>query len=99
MGSKGIRIEDPGDVREGHAEALAYKDGPVVVDSVVDPLALSLPSHVPFHTAKGCTLSLAKPSLERKDGRSDQDDEAQHRAALSNAARLHSSWHFAKPVA
>jgi pyruvate dehydrogenase (quinone) len=45
------------------AEALAYKDGPVVVDAVVDPLALSLPSHVPFHTAKGYTLSLAKQVL------------------------------------
>jgi pyruvate dehydrogenase (quinone) len=60
MGAKGIRIEDPGDVREGLAEALAHKDGPVVVDAVVDPLALSLPSHVPFHTARGFTLSLAK---------------------------------------
>jgi len=28
MGAKGIRIEEPGDVREGLAEALAYKDGP-----------------------------------------------------------------------
>ena len=32
----------------------------VVVDAVVDPLALSLPSHVPFHAAKGFTLSMAK---------------------------------------
>jgi hypothetical protein len=31
-----------------------------IVDAVVDPLALSLPSHVPFHTAKGFTLSFAK---------------------------------------
>ena len=60
MGAKGIRIEEPGDVREGLAAALAYKEGPVVVDAVVDPFALSLPSHVPFHTAKGFTLSLAK---------------------------------------
>jgi pyruvate dehydrogenase (quinone) len=60
MGAKGIRIEDPGDVRDGLAEALAHKGGPVVVDAVVDPLALSLPSHVPFHTAKGFTLSMAK---------------------------------------
>jgi pyruvate dehydrogenase (quinone) len=30
------------------------------VDAVVDPLALSLLSHVPFHTAKGFTLSMAK---------------------------------------
>jgi pyruvate dehydrogenase (quinone) len=60
MGAKGIRIEDPGDVRDGLSAALAHKDGPVVVDAVVDPFALSLPSHVPFHTAKGFTLSLAK---------------------------------------
>ncbi len=60
MGAKGIRIEDPGDVRDGLAEALAHKSGPVVVDAVVDPFALSLPSHVPFHTAKGFTLSMAK---------------------------------------
>jgi pyruvate dehydrogenase (quinone) len=60
MGAKGIRIEDPADVRDGLAEALAYKDGPVVVDAVIDPFAFSLPSHVPFHTAKGFTLSMAK---------------------------------------
>jgi pyruvate dehydrogenase (quinone) len=60
MGAKGIRIEEPGDVRDGLAQALAHKGGPVVVDAVVDPFALSLPSHVPFHTAKGFTLSMAK---------------------------------------
>jgi pyruvate dehydrogenase (quinone) len=60
MGAKGIRIEEPGDVREGLAEALAHKEGPVVVDAVVDPFALSMPSHVPLHAAKGFTLSLAK---------------------------------------
>jgi pyruvate dehydrogenase (quinone) len=60
MGAKGIRIEKPGDVRDGLAEALAHTGGPVVVDAVVDPFALSLPSHVPFHTAKGFTLSMAK---------------------------------------
>src|SRR6202171_3249103 len=60
MGAKGIRIEEPGDVREGLAAALAHKAGPVVVDAVVDPFALSLPSPVPFNTAPGFTLSLAK---------------------------------------
>lgn len=60
MGAKGIRLEEPGDVQAGLAEALAYKEGPVVIDAVVDPFALSLPSHVPFHTAKGFTLSFAK---------------------------------------
>src|ERR1700683_1190571 len=66
MGAKGIRVEEPGDVREALAEALAYKGGPVVVDAVIDPYALSLPSHVPFHAAKGFTLSLAKQVLSGK---------------------------------
>jgi pyruvate dehydrogenase (quinone) len=63
MGAKGIRLEEPGDVRDALTEALSYKDGPVVVDAVVDPFALSLPSHVPFHVAKSYTLSLAKQVL------------------------------------
>src|SRR5260370_1653916 len=63
MGAKGIRIEDPADVREGLAEALGYKNGPVVVDAVVDPFALAMPSHAPFHTVKGFTLSFAKQVL------------------------------------
>jgi pyruvate dehydrogenase (quinone) len=63
VGAKGIRLEEPGDVREALREALAYKDGPVVVDAVVDRFALSLPSHVPLHTAKGFTLSFAKQVL------------------------------------
>jgi pyruvate dehydrogenase (quinone) len=33
------------------------------VDAVVDPFALALPSHVPFHTVKGFTLSMAKEVL------------------------------------
>lgn len=63
MGAKGMRLENPGDVKDVLAEALAHRNGPVVVDAVVDPHALSLPSHVPFHTAKGFTLSLAKQAL------------------------------------
>src|SRR5882757_8007800 len=68
MGAKGIRIEKPEDVREGLAEALAYKDGPVVVDAVVDPFALAMPSHSPFHTVKGFTLSFAKQVLSGRVG-------------------------------
>jgi len=66
MGAKGIRIEDPADVKEGLAEALAHKGGPVVVDAVVDPYALSLPAHVPFHVAESFTLSMAKQVLNGK---------------------------------
>jgi pyruvate dehydrogenase (quinone) len=68
MGAKGIRIEDPGDVREALAEALAYKDGPVLVDAVVDPMALAMPSHSPLHTVKGFTLSFAKQVLSGRLG-------------------------------
>lgn len=63
MGATGIRIEDPGDVRDGISEALAHKSGPVVVDAVVDPFALAMPSHAPFRTVKGFTLSMAKQVL------------------------------------
>jgi pyruvate dehydrogenase (quinone) len=66
MGAKGIRIEEPGDVREGLTAALSHKGGPVVVDAVVDPYALSLPAHVPFHVAESFTLSLAKQVLNGK---------------------------------
>jgi pyruvate dehydrogenase (quinone) len=66
MGAKGIRIEEPGDVRDGLAEALSHKSGPVVVDAVVDPYALSLPAHVPFHVAESFTLSLTKQVLTGK---------------------------------
>ena len=66
IGAKGIRLEDPADVEGALSEALAYQDGPVVVDAVVDPFALSLPAHVPFHAAKNYTLSLAKQVLAGK---------------------------------
>jgi pyruvate dehydrogenase (quinone) len=66
MGAKGIRVEEPGDVREALAAALAHEGGPVVVDVVVEPYALSLPAHIPFHVAEGFTLSLAKQVLNGK---------------------------------
>jgi pyruvate dehydrogenase (quinone) len=68
MGAKGIWLEEPGDVKDAIAQALAHQDGPVVVDAVVDPFALSLPARVPFHTAKGYTLSIGKQVLS---GRTD----------------------------
>ncbi len=65
-GAKGIRVEEPGDVRAAVAEALAHKGGPVVLDAVVDPYALSLPSHIPAETVEGFTLSLFKQALTGK---------------------------------
>lgn len=66
MGAKGIRLEDPTDVQSGLKEALDYKKGPCVVDVMVDPKALAVPSHVPFHTAKGFTLSFFKQVMHGK---------------------------------
>jgi pyruvate dehydrogenase (quinone) len=63
MGAKGIRLEDPADVKDALAEALSYGKGPVVLDAVVDPYALELPAHVPFRTAEGFTLSVARQVL------------------------------------
>ncbi len=51
LGARGIRVEEPGDVRGALRAALVHTGGPVVVDMVVDRYALSLPSHVPAATA------------------------------------------------
>ena len=66
LGARGIRVEEPGDLREALATALAHTDGPVVLDVVVEPYALALPSHVPMKTAKGFTLSMVKQVLSGK---------------------------------
>ena len=63
FGARGIRVEEPGDLRDGLSAALAHTAGPVVVDVVVEPYALALPSHVPLSTAKGFTLSVLKQVL------------------------------------
>jgi thiamine pyrophosphate-dependent acetolactate synthase large subunit-like protein len=46
FGAKGICLEELGDSEKALAEALAYEDGHVVVDAVVDSFALSLPSDI-----------------------------------------------------
>ncbi len=84
MGAKGMRIENPGDVHDGLLEALAHKSGPVVVDVVVDPYALAMPSHVPLHTLKGYTLSVARQVLTGKLDGLIKTAERNVRAALSH---------------
>ncbi len=63
LGARGIRIEEPGGVRDGLPAALSHKGGPVVVDVLVDRYALARPVHVPAKTAAGFTLSLARQAL------------------------------------
>jgi pyruvate dehydrogenase (quinone) len=61
--ANGIHLEELGDLENALAEALAHEDGPVVVDALLHPSALALPSHVPFHAAKGYRLSVTKEAL------------------------------------
>jgi pyruvate dehydrogenase (quinone) len=58
-GMTGIRIEDPDDVREGLREALAA-DGPVLVDVLTDPNALSMPPKITGEQVKGFALAMSK---------------------------------------
>lgn len=52
VGIKSIRIEDPKKLKDGIAEALAYH-GPVLVDIVTDPNALSIPPSITWDMLMG----------------------------------------------
>ena len=54
----GYRVDGPYEPKSGH-RFNSHK-------LLVDPYALALPSHVPFHTVKGYTLSVAKQILSGK---------------------------------
>ena len=58
-GVTGIRIEDPGDVRDGLHEALEA-DGPVLVDVLTDPNALSMPPKITGEQVKGFALAMSR---------------------------------------
>jgi pyruvate dehydrogenase (quinone) len=62
-GIKSFRIEDPKDVRRVLAEALAY-DGPVLVDVVTDPNALSIPPEISLEQVAGFTRAATRTVLE-----------------------------------
>jgi pyruvate dehydrogenase (quinone) len=62
VGVRGIRLEDPGDVENGIAEALAH-DGPALVDAVVSKMVLPIPPGITVEMAKGFTLYMVKAVL------------------------------------
>lgn len=68
IGIKGIRLEDPADVRPGLEAALAH-DGPVVVDAVVARTELPIPPAINAEMAKGFTLYMVKAVM---NGRGDE---------------------------
>jgi pyruvate dehydrogenase (quinone) len=59
VGIKGIRIEDPAEVADKLAEALAHP-GPVLVDAVVNRMELTMPPKVTLEMAKGFSLYMLK---------------------------------------
>jgi len=61
-GIRGIRLEDPRDVEEGVATALAHK-GPVVIDAVVNRSELVMPPSITLEMAKGFSLFMVKAIL------------------------------------
>jgi pyruvate dehydrogenase (quinone) len=67
-GVRGIRLEDPGEVETGIAEALAHR-GPVLVDAVVNRAELAMPPAVTAEMAKGFTLYMVKAVMS---GRGDE---------------------------
>jgi pyruvate dehydrogenase (quinone) len=67
-GIRGIRLEDPGNVNEGIADALAH-DGPVLIDAVVNRTELVMPPSVTLEMAKGFTLYMVKAVIS---GRADE---------------------------
>jgi pyruvate dehydrogenase (quinone) len=62
MGILGVRIEQPHDVRSGLQRALEH-DGPAVIDVLVEPNALALPSHITLGQAEGFALGMTKEVL------------------------------------
>src|ERR1700716_947968 len=58
-GVRGIRLEDPADVEEGIAAALAH-DGPVLIDAVVSRTVLPVPPAITVEMAKGVTVYMVK---------------------------------------
>jgi pyruvate dehydrogenase (quinone) len=53
----GVRIENPADLTSGLKQALQHS-GPVLVDVVTDPNALSIPSHADRSQAVGFALAM-----------------------------------------
>jgi pyruvate dehydrogenase (quinone) len=68
VGVRGIRLEDPAEVEEGIAAALAH-NGPALVDAVVSRSELAMPPAVTLEMAKGFTLYMVKAVMS---GRGDE---------------------------
>jgi pyruvate dehydrogenase (quinone) len=68
IGIRGFRLENPADVQDGIAAALAH-DGPALVDAVVNRQELAMPPAVTMEMAKGFTLYMVRAVMS---GRGDE---------------------------
>jgi pyruvate dehydrogenase (quinone) len=59
IGLKGLRVEDPAEVRPALEQALA-SSGPILVDVVTDPNVLSMPPKATIQQARGFALAMTK---------------------------------------
>jgi pyruvate dehydrogenase (quinone) len=59
IGIKGLRVENPAEVRPALEEALA-SSGPTLVDVVTDPNVLAMPPKAMVQQAKGFALAMTK---------------------------------------
>jgi pyruvate dehydrogenase (quinone) len=59
IGIKGIRVESPENIQEAIDKALAH-DGPVLIDVVVNPSALTMPPRIELSQAKGFGIYMLK---------------------------------------
>jgi pyruvate dehydrogenase (quinone) len=67
-GLDAIRIEDPAKVRDGLADGLS-RTGPVLIEVVTDPNALSMPPNITAAQVKGFALAASKMVVEGGVGR------------------------------
>ena len=63
MGIRGVRVEDPTDLRASLKAALGH-DGPALVDVVTDPNVLAFPPKIDAKETIGYSLYLAKQTLD-----------------------------------
>jgi pyruvate dehydrogenase (quinone) len=68
VGIRGIRLQDPDEVDERIAAALAH-DAPVLIDAVVNRTELAMPPSITFDMAKGFSLYMTKAVM---NGRTDE---------------------------
>ena len=63
VGIHSVRVEEPGDLRDGFADVLGHA-GPALVDLVTDPAVLSIPPHMTGEQVKGFALAAGKLVLD-----------------------------------